>query len=202
VTRDDRNAGRLSSFAAAAAALEAELERFEGIAASVARAPLTSQKAIEHAARLTRDASEAQGRYAQRLQALVAMVGSTGERQRDAAATINDRVTEIDARTADHAALERRLGELGEEARGINARAQGAIGGGGVPSSPERLAELIGALEEIGERMDAAVARALDVARDATAADFVDVARQADALRQQLLATRNRVTLLRRGLAS
>jgi len=202
VSRDDRSAGRLSTFAEAAAALEAELERFEAIAAAVARAPLSSQKAIEHAARLTRDASEAQGRYAQRLQALVAMVGSAGERQRVAAATINDRVAEIDARTVAHAELERRLGELGEEARGINARAQGAVGAGGVPSSPERLAELIGALEEIGERMDAAVARALDVARDATASDFVDIARQADSLRQQLLATRNRVTLLRRGLAS
>ena len=43
MSREDRNAGKLSSFAAAAAALEAELERFEGIAASVARAPLTSQ---------------------------------------------------------------------------------------------------------------------------------------------------------------
>ena len=202
MSREDRNAGKLSSFAAAAAALEAELERFEGIAASVARAPLTSQKAIEHAARLTRDASEAQGRYAQRLQALVAMVGTTGERQRVAANAINDRVAEIDARTAAHAALERRRGELGAEARGINARAQGATAGGVVPGSPDRLAELIGALEEIAERMDAAVARALEVARDATAADFVDVARQADALRQQLLATRNRVTLLRRGLSS
>lgn len=202
MSRDDRSAGRLSTFAEAAAALEAELERFEAIAAAVARAPLSSQKAIEHAARLTRDASEAQGRYAERLQALVAMVGSSGERQRVAAATINDRVAEIDARTAAHAALGQRLGELGEEARGINARAQGAVGAGVVPSSPERLAELIGALEEIGERMDAAVARALDVARDATASDFVDVARQADSLRQQLLATRNRVSLLRRGLAS
>ena len=57
-------------------------------------------------------------------------------------------------------------------------------------------------MEENGERMDAAVARALDVARAATASDFVDVARQADSLRQQLLATRNRVSLLRRGLAS
>lgn len=202
MSREDRSAGRLSSFVEAAAALEAELERFEAIAAAVGRAPLNSQKAIEHAARLTRDASEAQGRYAQRLQALVAMVGSTGERQHVAAATINDRVAEIDARTTAHTALERRLGELGEEARGINARAQGAIGAGGVPSSPERLSELIGALGEIGERMDAAVASALDIARDATASDFVDVARQADSLRQQLLATRNRVGLLRRGLAS
>lgn len=203
MSRDDRTYGRLSQFAAAAAALEAELERFEAIASSVGRAPLSSQKAIDHAAKLTRDASEAQGRFAKQLQALVAMVGAAGERQRVAAATINERVSEIDARTDAHTALERRLGELGDEARGINALVQDATGGGGgVPSSPERLAELIGALEEIVARMDGAVSRALDVAREATAADFVDVARQADALRQQLLAARNRVALLRRGLSS
>lgn len=203
MSRDDRTAGRLSTFAAAAAALEAELKRFEDIASSVARAPLSSQKAIEHAARLTRDASEAQGRFARQLQALVALVGSAGERQRAAAAVINDRVAEIDARTAGHAALEARLGELGAEARGINGMVQEATGGGGgVPGSPERLAELVGRLGDIVERMDGAVERAQEVTREATEADFVDVARQADALRQQLLAARNRVGLLRRGLAS
>jgi len=71
-----------------------------------------------------------------------------------------------------------------------------------MPTSPERLAELIERLEEIVARMDGAVARAQDVAREASAADFVDVARQADALRQQLLAARNRVGLLRQGLSS
>jgi hypothetical protein len=50
--------------------------------------------------------------------------------------------------------------------------------------------------------MDGAVARAQEVAQDARAAGFADVERQADALRQQLLAARNRVVLLRRGLAS
>lgn len=203
MSRDERSPLKLSTFAAAAAALEAELKHFEDIAASVARAPLTSQKAIENAARLTRDASDAQARFASHLHALVALVGTAGERQRAAAAAINDRVAAIDARTVDHAALEARLGALGDEARGINGLVQEiASHGGGVPSSPERLAELIARLEEVVARMDGAVSRAQEVHREATATDFVDVARQADALRQQLLAARNRVGLVRRGLAS
>lgn len=203
VSRDDRTASKLSAFAAAAAALEAELKHFEELAAALARAPLTSQKAIEQAARLTRDASAAQGRFAEQLHGLVALVGAAGERQGVAAAAINERVAAIDARTAEHAALEARLGELGEEARGINALVlEATSNGGGVPSTPDRLASLIERLEEIVARMDGAVERAHGVSRDATAADFVDVARQSDALRQQLLAARNRVGLLRRGLAS
>lgn len=202
MSRDDRASNKPSAFAAAAAALESELKRFEDIAASLARSPLNSEKAIEHAARLTRDAADAQARFAEQLHGLVALVGTANERQRSAAATINGRVSDIDARTTEHTAFGVRLGQLGEEARGINALVQEATSGGGMPTSPERLAELIERLEEIVARMDGAVARAQDVAREATAADFVDVARQADALRQQLLAARNRVGLLRRGLSS
>jgi hypothetical protein len=202
VSRDDRASNKLSAFAAAAAALESELKRFEDIAASLARSPLNSEKAIEHAARLTRDAADAQARFAEQLHGLVALVGTANERQRAAAATINGRVSDIDARTTEHTAFGVRLGQLGEEARGINALVQEATSGGGMPTSPERLAELIERLEEIVARMDGAVARAQDVAREANEADFVDVARQADALRQQLLAARNRVGLLRRGLSS
>lgn len=202
MSKDDRGASKLPPLATAAAALESELKRFEDISTSLARAPLTSQKALEHAARLTRDAAAAQARFAEQLQDLIALVGSANERQRAAAGVINQRVTDIDARTVEHGALESRLGELGEEARGINGLVQEATTGGGVPSSPERLAELIARLEEIVSRMDGAVGRAQDVVRDATAADFGDVARQADALRQQLLAARNRVGLVRRGLSS
>lgn len=202
VSRDDRASNKLSAFAAAAAALESELKRFEDIAASLARSALNSEKAIEHAARLTRDAADAQARFAEQLQGLVSLVGTANERQRAAAATINSRVSDIDARTAEHAAFGARLGQLGEEARAINTLVQDATGGGGMPTSPERLAELIERLEEIVARMDGAVAQAQDVAREANAADFVDVARQADALRQQLLAARNRVGLVRRGLSS
>ena len=98
MSRDDRASNKLSAFAAAAAALESELKRFEDIAASLARSPLNSEKAIEHAARLTRDAADAQARFAEQLHGLVALVGTANERQRAAAATINGRVSDIDAR--------------------------------------------------------------------------------------------------------
>ncbi len=71
-----------------------------------------------------------------------------------------------------------------------------------MPTTPERLAGLIERLEEIVARMGVAVAGAQAVAQEARAADFVDVERSADALRQQLQAARNRVGLVRRGLSS
>ena len=202
MSRNDRAPGHASTFLAAASALEAELKRFEDVAAVLGHAPLDSQKAIEHAARLTRDAADAQARFAERLQALVALVGGANERQRAAAAVINGRVAAIDARTAEHEALAARFGALGEEARGINGLVQEVTAGGGMPTTPERLAGLIERLEEIVARMGVAVAGAQAVAQEARAADFVDVERNADALRQQLQAARNRVGLLRRGLSS
>gem|GEM_PF-1364959 len=202
MSRNDRVAGNASAFIAAAAALEAELGRFEAVAAAIGHAPLNSQKAIEHAARLTRDAADAQARFAERLQALVALVGGANERQRAAAAVINGRVAAIDARTAEHEAIAARFGALGEEARGINALVQEVTAGGGMPTTPDRLAGLIERLEQIVARMDVAGAGAQAVAQEARAADFVDVERNADALRQQLQAARNRVGLLRQSLSS
>lgn len=194
--------GRQSELAAAASALEAELKRFEDAAAALAQAPLNSHEAIERAARRTREAADAQARFAERLQALVAQVGEANARQRTAAAAVNERVAAIDARAADHEALAGRFRALGEEARGIHALVQEVTAAGAPPTTPERLASLIARLEEIVGRMDAAVDVAQGVSREARSADFVDVERQADALRQQLLSARNRVGLLRRGLSS
>lgn len=154
MSRNDRAAPRKhSELAAAAAALEAELERFEEAAASLTQSPLNSHEAI-------------------------------------------------DARAADHEALANRFRALGEEARGIHALVQEVTSAVAPPTTPERLASLIARLEEIVGRMDAAVDVAQGVSREARSADFVDVERQADALRQQLLSARNRVGLLRRGLSS
>lgn len=200
MSRNDRP--REGTFAAAAAALEAELRRFEDAAAAVAHARLDAHDAIQRAAQRTRDAADAQARFAERLQALVTLVGEANERQRAAAATVNARVAAIDARSAEHEALAGRFHALGEEARGVHALVQEVTASGGPPTTPERLAALIASLEAIVGRMDGAVARAQEVAQDARAAGFADVERQADALRQQLLAARNRVVLLRRGLAS
>src|SRR2546430_17685850 len=68
---------------AAAAALEAELRRFEQVAELAARLELKSQKNLERAARAAQDAGEAQGRVAERVRTLVEEIARARERQGD-----------------------------------------------------------------------------------------------------------------------
>jgi len=56
---------------AAAAALEAELRRFEQVTDLAARLELKSQKNLERAARAAQDAAEAQARVAEKVSALI-----------------------------------------------------------------------------------------------------------------------------------
>jgi hypothetical protein len=63
---------------------------------------------------------------------------------------------------------------------------------------PEQQAELLATLDQATGRMTHVLDSATELARDAKAADFADIAQQADALRQQLTAARNKLKLLHR----
>jgi len=54
------------------------------------------------------------------------------------------------------------------------------------------------ALAEMAASMTVAAGHAHDLATDATAKSFEDIARQAESLRQQILAVKNRLSLLQR----
>jgi hypothetical protein len=62
--------------------------------------------------------------------------------------------------------------------------------------------ELAAGLRELSDRMTGVAERAQELASAARSADFEDVSRQADSLRQQLLAARNKVVMLHGTLAS
>ena len=62
--------------------------------------------------------------------------------------------------------------------------------------------ELIGILDALNERMGQVADEAQAVTGLAEEQDFTDIGRQADSLRQQLLSARNKLNLLRTGLAS
>src|SRR3989442_12146245 len=83
---------------AAAAALEAELRRFEQVAELAARLELKSQKDLERAARAAQDAAEAQGRVAQRVRALVEEIARARERQEAQAKQPEERAHQSHAR--------------------------------------------------------------------------------------------------------
>src|SRR2546430_15810692 len=83
---------------AAAAALEAELRRFEQAAELAARLELKSQKNLERASRAAQDAAEAQGRVAERVRALVEEIARARERQEDHAKQRGRRAPQNQAR--------------------------------------------------------------------------------------------------------
>src|SRR5262245_6218534 len=113
--------GAPAPLGAAAGALEHELRRFEELAASLRRAPLNSQKAIERAAHTVSEAAACQGRLGELLRALVQAIEDSRLRQEASAVSINDRGDEIRRRGERLGELLTGYSELGEEARGINA---------------------------------------------------------------------------------
>ena len=60
--------------------------------------------------------------------------------------------------------------------------------------------ELLAGLDELQEKMSSVLGGAEHLAADASAADFDDLSRKVDSLRQQILAARNKISLLKEAL--
>src|SRR5258707_10491689 len=106
---------------AAAAALEAELRRFEQVAELAAHLELKSQKNLERATRAAQDAAEAQGRVAERVRALVEEIARARERQEEQARQLEVRAQQIQSRREPLDALLARFAGPGNEAAAGNA---------------------------------------------------------------------------------
>jgi len=165
---------------AAAAALEAELRRFEQVTDLAVRLELKSQKNLERAARAAQEATGAQTRVAEKVRALVEEIGRARQRQESQAAQLADRAREIQSRRAVLDALLARFAEVGNEAAEVNALLQKG-----------------GAVGEAEERLERVATSAEELLRDAERDGFEDAARQAESVYKQSLSARNRLKLLR-----
>ena len=191
-----RGAAEASSLAAAAAALDAELRRYETLSEAFRSEPLTSEKTLRRAAQTLADLQAVDGRMGERLAALVSAIEAARERQQAHAATVLARAEELRQRGARLAALLDRWQALGEDAARVNAlmqRLQGADDrsnghGGGADPAPT--------FEEVEDRLGRLVEGAGELGRAAAAEAFPDFGRQAESLRLQLLSARNKVRLL------
>ena len=198
-----------TSMVEVATELDAELRRFEELAATARRAPLSSQKSIERAVGVIRQAAESQGRLTRHLQALLAAMGGARDRVEAAAGSLNARADEIQQRSEEHTTLLQRLAALGQEAMQIGAQAQG-IGArkpreaddgadpAAAPAAPGP--DVIEEVRAVLQRLVSLAQQADELAQATDAAGLVDLARQADSLRQTLGAARQKVTLLERSL--
>jgi chromosome segregation ATPase len=184
----------------AAARLEAELRSFEEMVERVGKATLDSKKGLERGARALADALGAHERVAAGVKDLVAAVASARERQESAANVLQAGAAKLQERTAVIAGFLEKFGALGDEAREMNAMMQGISAEYREGESPS--ADMLARINEVHRRMGDVAGKAAELASLAQAEGVVDIGQQADSLRQQIYATRNRLGLLQNGLPS
>jgi hypothetical protein len=192
-----------SGLLAAAEAFDTELERFAQLAEATHKSALDSQRGLERAAEALREAADCEEQLALRAQALMAQLGHARDRQQTQAEVVRKRADEIQARTSVLADLLKRYEALGESAKELNglgqrlAETQRAAASDAPADGSWRAG-----LKELYERMTNLAASAEELMDGARQVDFQDIARQAESLRQQLLAARNKVGLLQSTIGS
>lgn len=185
----------------ASEALERSLRRFEDLVAAARRHPLSSQKTIERAARAIQEAAESQRDVARDLHALIDGIEHARARNEAASGALGARAEEIQARSTQLGDLLQRFGALGEAAQSINGMVQEALPGGGPPKDKTQLSgALLEALKRVLERMADVVAQAESLEHDANELEMTELGKQAEAVRQQVLAARKKLLQLERSL--
>jgi polyhydroxyalkanoate synthesis regulator phasin len=178
MTKDDKP----SDLSDAALALDRELRRFEDLSAQAAKIRLNTEKNVERATDALARAAESQDRISSRVQQLVAAVAAARQKQEADAAALVARAQQIAARRSQFADLLRRMAGLGQMAKEVQ----------------DLLKAGPGNFDEIQRRMQKVADDAAEIGKSAQEQDMEDLARQADTLRQQVLAAKNKVSLLAR----
>lgn len=182
-----------SDFLRAAQAFDEALGSFRGAMEAVQRGPLNSAKNIERAAQLLSNVAETEQRMRVASQGLSTALSEGHAEQVRLAKLVTERADAIAARTVEFQQLITRYGELGAVASTLNQDLIEIVrkkkepgessGGAAIEVEISALYDKLGALAQSAQEL-------LDAAR---AADFEDVTRQADSIRQQLLAARNKL---------
>lgn len=159
----------------AALAIEEELSGLEEVAASLETTKLGTQKSIQRAARQLQTATERQGTLADRLNALARAMMGLQDRQ-------NKAVTRLATFAESLRARNERMNELMQTYATLGARAAEIAEqlGKADPAGMQR------ALEEIRPKLSEIVEGAKALSTAAEAEELVEIAREANALKQKL----------------
>lgn len=183
----------------AATAIEEELHRFESLAEEVRSSPLRAQKHLEKMGKLLNSVADCDERLVANMRSLLGVLNQWRDRQQALASEVNTRALELQERTKVYQALMERFAALGQEAGSLSGQMQ-QVAGMTQPGQAAKAEEIIASLQKVNEQMSQVADSAGKLASDAEAQDFTDVARDAESLRQQLLAARNRANLLQQKL--
>jgi chromosome segregation ATPase len=179
--------------------LDRELRRFEELSESIEHASFNSEKNVARASHTLREIAEVGEALQTRLGAMVAVIAGFRDKQEALANAVQIKALELQERTKTLESLLVKYRTLGEDARDLNEHLRSLSSdkaeSEGVGSSP-----VFSHLQQLGEKIGHLAAGAQSLFEQAQADDFPDVARQADALRQQLQAVRNKLSLLNKNL--
>jgi septal ring factor EnvC (AmiA/AmiB activator) len=185
---------------AAAELFDTSLQRFAALAAALQKVTVDSQRGLERAGETLQAIADCEQEMQAHAQALMAALTEARTTQQRQAEAISARAEEIRGRTETYAGLMRRFEALGQDAAGLNTTAQELAARKQTRDEMVRDPELIAGLDDLQARMATAGAAAETLTADARVADFDDLSRRVDSLRQQMLATRNKLGLLREAL--
>jgi hypothetical protein len=189
-----------SPLVAAAEAFDTTLKRFAALADGLRKGTLDSQRNLERAAEALKEVAGCEEELQVHAQALMAALGGARDAQQTQAEAIRVRALEIQARSEDLARLMRGFEAIGKDAAALNASAQQLASRKRTADEMVKDGELLAGLDELQERMTAVLTAGEQLAADAKRADFEDLSRKIDGLRQQILAARNKISLLKEAL--
>ncbi|MBJ6764626.1 hypothetical protein JGU66_27980 [Myxococcaceae bacterium JPH2] len=187
-----------SELVSAAQALDAQLARFETLAARLQQSSLVSEQDLEHASTTLRDLADLDAQLREQVAQLVSAITRVRDRQQQQAESVNTRARELQERTEVFKALLTRYGALGQSAAELNARMQRfSVLSQQASRTPSQDVELAEQFQALQERMTQVAEEARALAETAEASQFSDIARQAGGLGQQLQSALQALGVLR-----
>jgi len=184
---------------AAAAALEDELRRYEETVAELQKLPLTSDKTLQRARKVLEECAGHQEKLAVLLPAFAQAMQEAQARQQQCMDVTAEGTTKIKTRFEERMALLERVAALGQRAQDINEPVAAVMSGTEENRSP---IDLLETLRDVNARTEAVIAEADAVHKLAQDGDWQDIARDTDALKQQLQSARNKVLVAQRNIAA
>jgi chromosome segregation ATPase len=187
------------SLVAAAMALDDELRAFDEIARQANDQRMNSQKTLGRTAAVLNESVEARARIEAGVRRLVTEIGGAQERQQRSVQILVEVAAELERRTKEREALLGRFLGLGTSAASVNAlaanlatrRQEGALE-----------TEVLELLREIQTKMSDVAAEADALAEAAEKDGWPEIARQADAVRQQVNAVKSKIAAAHRTISA
>ncbi|HEV3194431.1 MAG TPA: hypothetical protein VGY54_28235 [Polyangiaceae bacterium] len=183
----------------AAASLVDELQALDGLAEEAKHCRMRTEKGLSRATRLLTDSVEYRARIEEKLRALVMEIEAARSHQQQSIQALLEVAHDLDERSKERDALLVRFGALGASAAQVS---ELAVKLGERKNEGAGDQELLERLGDIRGQMDGVALEARALAEVADAGGWAEIARQADALRQEVLAAQNKLAIAQRSVAA